>query len=88
MSNHTPAPWEASYDDNGFFVITATGMPSPYILATGGEGAVDECNAQLAAAAPEMLSIIEELSKSHWSDGAIWTDRINKAIQLLNKLNS
>lgn len=43
----TPTPWTASYDDNGFYVVDAPGRPSPYIVATGGEGDADKANAAL-----------------------------------------
>src|ERR1700690_482164 len=45
-SKMTPTPWSYQYDDNGFYVIEAKGMPSPYITATGNEADVDGFNAE------------------------------------------
>lgn len=59
IEKFTPAPWVSEYDDNGFFYVGADGMPSPYIAATGGEGAADEANAKLIAAAPDMYNAIK-----------------------------
>lgn len=42
----TPTPWSYEYDDNGFYVIKAAGMPSPYIAATGNESDWDGGNSE------------------------------------------
>lgn len=64
IEKFTPAPWVSEYDDNGFFYVGADGMPSPYIVATGGEGAADEANAKLIAAAPDMYKVLDRFSKA------------------------
>lgn len=56
LAKATPGPWYLGYDDNGFYYVRAEGMPSPYIVATGGEGGIDEANALLAAHAPTDIS--------------------------------
>ena len=58
--NITNGPWTAHYDDNGFYYIDAPKRPSPYIAATGSEGAENEDNAFLIAAAPDLLASAKE----------------------------
>jgi hypothetical protein len=74
-SKHTPGPWKSEYDDNGFFFVTGTGAPSPYIAATGGEGDADHANAELIAAAPELLVVAKNAAATI---GAIyeWLERV------------
>jgi hypothetical protein len=55
----TAGPWRYEYDDNGFYCVTAHAAPSPYIVATGGEGDTDKANARLIAAAPDLLAALK-----------------------------
>lgn len=87
MSKHTPGPWNVGLsevrvdcDDGTCFVIWPnTKLSSEEIaLAT-------RANARLIAAAPELLSVLEELqeSASYWSEYDVplgIVDRINAAI--------
>lgn len=66
----TPAPWASEYDDNGFFYVGADDMPSPYIAATGGEGAADEANAKLIAASPDLFAACKEFVRKVEAGGA------------------
>lgn len=43
----TATPWAGNYDDNGFYYVVGEGMPSPYVVATGGEGDADKANVAL-----------------------------------------
>lgn len=59
----TPGPWRCDYDDNGFYYIfSAEEFMSPYIAATGGEGHLNEANARLIAAAPDMYEALKMLA--------------------------
>jgi len=61
----TPGPWTPQYDDNGFYLVDATQAPSPYIVATGGEGEADKANAYLIAAAPDLHDALERIIRYH-----------------------
>ena len=60
MQKFTQGQWAAQYDDNGFYFVVADKRPSPYIVATGGEGDVDEANANLISASPDLLEALVE----------------------------
>lgn len=84
MSKHTPGPWE--------FVDAALVGPKiddkpiwlrPVILRS--ETGINEANARLIAAAPELLTVLQELQESaaYWSEYDVplgIVDRINAAI--------
>ena len=55
---HTPGPWFAQYDDNGFYEIGSEAS-SLRLAFTYGEGETDEANARLIAAAPELLAALK-----------------------------
>lgn len=57
----TPGPWKASQDEQGWFVATATARPpnrhgDPVAVVLG--QSVDEANARLIAAAPELHELL------------------------------
>ncbi len=64
MMNATPRPWNAQYDDNGFYFIDAPGRPSPYIAATGGEGEADKANAALIVRAVNSHEALVDLARN------------------------
>lgn len=84
----TPGPWNFSYDDNGFYFVTAEKMPSPYIVASGNEGDVDKANCIAISMVPKMLSLIKGLADAYLqgnSEGL--EDDSAYAATILNELN-
>lgn len=67
MSAHTPGPWKSHRfrDESGYW-ISPEGQDN--MIAATSFSATEEANARLMAAAPEMLSLLEEIE-----------DRVNKA---------
>lgn len=63
---HTALPWTEHYDDNGFYYVVGEDMPSPYIVATGGEGDTNKANAALIVRAvnchDDLVKALEECS--------------------------
>jgi hypothetical protein len=61
-AEHTPGPWKYHYDADGDHVILSDS--GTIIAVTGGDGYVmrliDEANARLLSAAPEMLEALNE----------------------------
>ena len=53
MSQHTPGPWTI---ENKGVILGSEDFPIAYMAFTSGE--IDEANARLIAAAPEMLDIL------------------------------
>ncbi len=88
----TPGPWKVSkspdYFENGATVIRAenncviavlTDLDWPIPKAR-------EANANLIAAAPELLEALEELSnRAHYADGGFYEDMIVKAEKAIKK---
>lgn len=75
MSKHTPGPWRIKKQKNGrdFEVIGADGF---FIFETDVamfDGEMEEANARLIAAAPDMLEALEAAARvmSHIRDAAI-----------------
>ena len=60
---HTPGPWFAQYDDNGFYEIGSEAV-SLRLAFTYGEGDTDEANARLIAAAPDLLEALWGMATS------------------------
>jgi hypothetical protein len=60
VSAHTPGPWSVfkAATENGEFSINATG---PYIAETIGGIAEEEANANLIAAAPDLLEALQSV---------------------------
>ena len=68
MSQHTPGPWKSFYEGSGdYLVLGADGSevaslsrPDAHMMHTGPGSGINEANARLIAAAPEMLELLRE----------------------------
>lgn len=72
---HTPGPWLAQHDPRaGYTDIMQDGLPGPLIASVPDEGEpVQEANARLIAAAPELLEALERIRSAVGSTGD-WPD--------------
>ncbi len=59
--SHTPGPWFAEYDDNGFYYIRGGEGGLSDLAHIIGEGPLDKANAHLIAAAPDLLEALKVL---------------------------
>lgn len=89
MSKHTPGPWLAKYDVNGFYEISGEAVATPIPTASGvktfmlqtrvaftyEEGEIDEANARLIASAPELLEALRGLLDAHAVPSSICKER-------------
>lgn len=90
MSKHTPGPWIyyadlPSQDPDWHIVTTENRLRVLANVHIEPGNKVDEANARLIAAAPQLLAVLEELSESaaYWSEYDVpigIVDRINDAI--------
>ena len=60
MSKHTPGPWTADWDDNGFICIDPIRACIPNVNDDGG---IEMANALLIAAAPDLLEMLKRARK-------------------------
>lgn len=66
MTPHSPAPWREQIDDDGNLNVI---MPDGHIVYVGNlEGTCGTChaNAALIAAAPELLTALQEATRLLW----------------------
>lgn len=65
MADHTPGPWESHYmftpESKHLEVQTAEGRPLAHVYAGGVEQAEVEANAEVMAAAPQLLTALRNL---------------------------
>lgn len=74
-TKYREGPWKSQYDDNGYYNIYSTAPPYQAITIITGESDQDKADADLIAAAPDMLEILEKCLK----------DELNRRNKLLNK---
>lgn len=94
MSKHTPGPWRAEM--NGFSRMAVVDKNNNYLTFKAGSSRMPEfeleANANLIAAAPDLLASLEELfeigtvflsaieGNDHLTDFEEWADQARKAI--------
>lgn len=95
VHKHTPGPWEnAGLNSKGNYVIHQAGIQQPYCIADVASTIRDEkglANAELIAAAPELLAVLEEMTsefKKFALASSLDKEVISTAENLINRLNS
>lgn len=87
-SKHTPGPWTKGTSNEGKECVWLNGLTEPFYGMGPDHTWIDcgtEANANLVAAAPDLLAVLQELqeSASYWSEYDVplgIVDRINSAI--------
>jgi hypothetical protein len=85
MNKHTPGPWRVVDSWNDHMVEGQNGEEIIWQDGPHGTPTINEANARLIAAAPDLLAVLEELQESaaYWSEYDVpigIVDRINAAI--------
>jgi len=79
MSKHTPGPWYPFYEGSGDYLIcsrtdeteiASLSRSDAHFMGTGKGASINEANAKLIAAAPELLEALREIVSrneiQHW----------------------
>jgi hypothetical protein len=91
MSKHTPGPWECENYDNKLFVIADHMTGSPAVCRILGSDATVNADANLIAAAPDLLAALQNVMSwiRNWSpdftEDEDWDDDRNAALAAIAK---
>jgi hypothetical protein len=72
VSKHTPGPWKIRTDGNGktYVVTSLVYIAQVFISDNSIDAPIDEANARLIAAAPDLLRALSELAVACAEDGS------------------
>jgi hypothetical protein len=84
MATHTPGPWSVRFENRATYIVTAGNViVSAIINVPGGDreqDGINEANARLIAAAPDLLTALRELVAAHDSgDGRAMLEAVAHA---------
>lgn len=66
-TKHTPGPWAARKDSSGKVTVYSTQVPGLGTICKLGCWPIDEEDARLIAAAPELLEALKSIVDTHFS---------------------
>lgn len=82
MNKHTPGPWTVGTKTWSSHVIAPSKFgPHPLAVFSGRGRDEDDANAQLTAAAPDLLEALEDLLAQVGRSDAIDTDKAREAVR-------